>query len=159
MAEYILTHSDTEIDHSVLPDGTRMIFYQAAAPTYWVVIESTGDHLVAISDTVNKYRGYDGGGIVSTEVINTHTHTMVGYQLTISEMPSHLHYYPCRYIENADYPAEWGKDSGGQPTTETNPDTGEAGGNTTHTHGVGSAQALTTWKPQAIVSVVCEKTL
>jgi len=156
---YVLTHSDTEIDHSVLDNGTRMIFYQAAAPTYWVVIENVGDHLVAISDTVNKYRGYDGGGIISIEVVNSHTHTMPGHQLTVAEMPSHKHYYPGTLISSPIIPAEWSTDADGLNSTEMNPDSGTNGGSQSHDHGVNSSQALTTWRPQAIVGVVCEKTI
>ena len=153
----ILTHSGVELDHSVFPDDTAMPFYQASAPSNWVVIDGTGDRLIAISDTVNKYRSTDGGNVLSG-YLTSHSHVGTDHALSIDEMPRHRHYYPSVYTAPPPDPAraEWGNKAQPARTTQNNPQSGSSGSGTAHSHNLNS-NTPAQWIPKASICIICKK--
>jgi hypothetical protein len=84
-----LTASATAIGGALnAPAGTRMIFFQAAAPVGWTQDVTYNDYTLRIVAGV-------GGGTGGTDSPFTtdlsHTHTTSGHALTEAEMPSHTH--------------------------------------------------------------------
>jgi hypothetical protein len=64
------------------PVGTRMVFYQAAAPTGWTQVTSVNDRVLRV---VSGTGGGTGGGWTITGL------NVLGHTLSISEIPAHAH--------------------------------------------------------------------
>lgn len=83
------------------PTGTKMYFYQAAAPTGWTIQSSVGDRVLAVVDPVTTtYNGQGAGTTTSDWTIsgittNSHTHTMSSHAHSLQShthtMSSHYH--------------------------------------------------------------------
>ena len=146
------------------PAGTKMVFYQAAAPPTWTKITTYDDMaLRVVSGT--------GGGIGGTHGLSTppttnhfhympnHVHTTAGHVLSIAEMPSHSH--PIPYAQLAGGSGTIADITGGgysQPGIAI-------GGGGSHSHGdtgVGGAgntndKAPTAFAPKYIDCIICTK--
>jgi len=65
-----------------VPDNTRMIFYQAAAPLGWLQVTTINDRLLRVSSAIG---GTLGGDWEITGMV------AIGHALTVAEMPVHDH--------------------------------------------------------------------
>ena len=84
-----LTASATAIGGALnAPAGTRMIFFQAAAPVGWTQDVTYNDYTLRI---VSGVGGGSGGTDSPFTADMSHTHTTSAHALTISEMPVHSH--------------------------------------------------------------------
>ena len=72
---------------SVIPSGTSMLFYQAAAPTGWTQITSLNDYSLRVVS--GSGGGYTGGNGVSS--FFSGYNTVGSTTLTTSQIPSHSH--------------------------------------------------------------------
>lgn len=72
---------------TLIPTGTVMVFYQAAAPTGWTQVVTQNDKALRVVSSA----GGGTGGTLAISTGLTHHHTTVNHTLTISEMPSHEH--------------------------------------------------------------------
>lgn len=124
------------------PAGTKLPFYQAAAPTGW-----TQD--TAVNDQVLRVVSGTGGGAGGSWTISGLT--VAGHQLVPSEMPSHYHSYTRYYIT-----VSAGSGSGVsnllQNTQSQN--TGSTGSDQAHSHGL---SADGNWRPAYIDVIVASK--
>ena len=125
--------------------GTKMIFFQASAPTGWTMITTYNDRVLRVVDGSTGYVGGNVSGSWTISGITTNNHT-----LTIDEIPSHTHTYSAtiEYIK---------ADAGGLSFlyyVSAAGTTGSTGGNMGHNHGV---TADGTWRPACINVIVCSK--
>jgi hypothetical protein len=129
--------------------GTKMWFYQGAAPTGWTIIPDTGDRLLGVtsgSSTKNKYAGTFLAGTQSPLTSWQQTDTI----LTISQIPAHSH--TARMAKettgsgSSTIPARGKVDD---PTSTIT--TSSVGGSQGHNHGK-------TWRPAANVGLLAVKT-
>ena len=72
----------TSVLGSYIPAGTRMIFYQASAPTGWTKVTTVNDRVLRVVSG-------DGGGTGGNWQISGIT--VDGHTLTINEIPGHTH--------------------------------------------------------------------
>jgi hypothetical protein len=144
--------------------GTKVLFFQAAAPTYWTQDTLNNDKALRVVSGA----GGGGGGThnlsspPSTDHVHTgpsHNHTTGDHTLTAAEMPSHTH-------------AQATSASGGDKTMEyggsashTGSQTGPAGGDGAHNHGATGLSGTgstgigspTAFAPKYIDVIVCSK--
>jgi len=73
---------------TLIPSGTRMVFYQASAPVGWTAVALNDKFLRVV--TAGGTGGSTGGTIAASMPL-THTHTTGNFTLTSAEMPSHTH--------------------------------------------------------------------
>lgn len=84
-----LTASATAIGGALnAPAGTRMIFFQAAAPVGWTQDATYNDYTLRI---VSGVGGGSGGTDSPFTTDMSHIHTTAGHALTEAEMPAHAH--------------------------------------------------------------------
>lgn len=106
-----------EINKS-FPAGTRMLFYQAAAPTYWTQVTSVNDRMLRVVSG-------SGGGIGGTDS-----------PILMDKVPSHNHYFSDNTAPGGEH--RHGANSGNFMT--------DAGGVYSFgSGGVGDPQSLTDW--------------
>ncbi len=111
------------------PSGTKMVFYQTAAPTGWtrVTTASLNDHALRVV-TSSSWSDGTHGATAFTSVFGSSISTQ-GHALTVSELPAHTHSY--------NYPNGLIQERGGgvnrnvQPAAATS---GSTGGNAAHDH-------------------------
>jgi len=147
--------ANTSAIANILETGTKMMFYQNAAPTGWTIDTTVTDHMLRIVDGTTLEGGVTGG--TSDPVDNTHTHTTGDHALTELEMPSHSH--------NAKVAGHFIQRLGGTLWQKIDYDgtgtqhyyassTDPTGGGNAHNHGVTGEQ---TWVPRFANIILCEK--
>jgi len=89
--QYVRKDADWEeiVVPSEIPSGTKMLFYQAAAPTGWTIDATVTDHMLRVVDGTTLGGGVNGG--TDNPVDNTHAHATAEHTLIESEMPAHTH--------------------------------------------------------------------
>jgi len=147
-----------------LSNGTKGVFYQAAAPTYWSIVGSVGDRLLGISDPSGSggYNDYNPGTLQGTRINATHVHTTDGMILTTAQMPSHTHSVTRDIGGDGTYDIFWFNTRYGRyDVTQMTSTTQSEGGETAHAHGDLSASSSldmdSTWYPKVIVCIICNK--
>lgn len=110
-------------DALIAPSGTKLVFYQASAPTGWT--QDTG-----VNDRVLKVVSGTGGGTggswtISGVTVNNHA-------LTVSQMPSHNH------------GGSTGNRAPGTNTTGSHGHSGSAASNGNHRHNVYAGNSVST---------------
>lgn len=120
--------------------GTNCWFYQNTAPIGWTIVPNLSDSLLAVK----------GGSIYSTGGTKAGTWQQANHTLTIDQIPSHSHTVYSRGAEEASGNKVKGyrSNAGGLDTWSTNP----TGGGLGHNHG-------SSWRPQASIGIICQKTL
>jgi len=139
------------------PVGTRMMFFQATAPTGWIQVTDYNDYMLRV---VNTAGGGSGGADSPIDATLTHSHTTVGHALTVAEMPLHSHRGMSGVGNN--YPLG-GTVAAGSGFGGGTPDDGWVTYNTTNT-GSGSAHnhgptnnASPTFKPKYLNTIIARK--
>lgn len=84
-----LESSNFTIAQLGMPAGTKMSFYQAAAPTGWTQDTSKANYTMRVVSGTGGGSGGSGNPISFT--VAAHVHTTSGHTLTVSEIPSHNH--------------------------------------------------------------------
>lgn len=72
---------------TIIPVGTVMLFYQAAAPTGWTQVTSVNDRALRVSNST----GGGTGGAVAWSTYFTGTYSVGSTAITEAQMPSHTH--------------------------------------------------------------------
>lgn len=110
--------------------GTKMSFYQAAAPTGW-----TKDTTAALNDAVLRIVTSSGGVTGGSTAFSTWAAASAtsAYTLTTSDIPSHTHPVPVLTQFNGSPATSITGGNGGSPATLTTNATGGGGG---HSHGL-----------------------
>lgn len=88
-----------EADAATLPSGTKMVFYQDAAPTGWVIDETVDEHSVRLtkgSVATGEPGGtiggtYDFSAVFDSDMAEDATPGVGGHSVTDGQMPSHGH--------------------------------------------------------------------
>lgn len=123
------------------PAGTKMVFFQAAAPTYWTKDAIYNDMALRVVSGAGGGIGgtHDFSAPPSTAHVHTgpshvhavaaHVHATSGHTLTEDEIPSHVHYLGAEGGSGA------AARSWGEPLTAPSYPTAAAGGGDPHTHG------------------------
>ena len=146
--------------------GTKMVFFQAAAPTGWTQVTT---HTDAALRVVSGSGGGTGGSTGFSSAF-THTHSdsfsAAGHTLTTSEIPSHEHIW-CGddqlniYGMNngiSEYGGSFGYDASSSPSGNGNYyNTSSTGGGGSHTHTVSGSVSSATIAPHYIDVIVCQK--
>jgi len=73
---------------TVIPSGTKMVFYQASAPTGWTAVAVNDKFLRVVT---SGGTGGSTGGTMAASTDLAHTHTTGNFTLTSAEIPSHTH--------------------------------------------------------------------
>ena len=73
---------------TLIPSGTKMVFYQASAPTGWTAVSANDKFLRVVTDGTTG--GTTGGSVAASSTL-AHTHTTGDFTLTSNEMPAHTH--------------------------------------------------------------------
>ena len=150
--------------------GTRMVFYQAAAPTGWTKVSSVNDRLLRVVSGDGGGTGGDwrisglsvGGTALTVDQVPEHSHG--AGTLGADSAGEHRHTYNQRR-ESMDAQAGSGDtnasgtnnrntSSDGEHMHQISGSTGSAGGGQPHLH---SIDAGNTWRPQYIDVIVCER--
>ena len=124
-----------------VPIGTKMYFYQNAAPTGWTYDSAVVDRVLSVKGGSNAYNANGG-----TEA---GTWTQPGHTLTTDEIPSHTHSVPTASA----VPTGGGAYSTpGDSATQANaaPVAEATGGGGSHNHG-------TTYRPYAAIGIIATK--
>lgn len=150
----------------MLASGTKMLFYQDAAPVGWTIQNTLDDKIVYITKG-SVAGGQTGGGVHSTGSWTISGLSGASHTLTVNEIPSHQHFIA-------------GNDDGGGSTLDnahacavswvatafadyvlcnsalaaTLGLTSSTGGGAGHTHTVSSAG---TWRPSAYCCIIASK--
>lgn len=125
--------------------NTYSFFYQPIAPLNWTVVPNSGDRILGTSDVNgNLYNGANPGTFSGNW-------QQTGHILDVTELPSHDHGITLFEV----YTGSGGGHSKVAPGKNSNI-TGSArttptGSNLAHNHG-------NTWRPAAIVGILCQKT-
>jgi hypothetical protein len=163
----------TGIDSGV-PSGTKMMFYQASAPTGWTKSTSHNDKALRV---VSGSGGGSGGTHPLTSPPSTsHNHTTSAHNhghnlsasahtLSTSQMPSHTHDVQPKLGDNngGPYPRTTGQNAGSYTYN-----TSATGGSGSHSHGLGGSVSSgggvatgssgpSQFVPQFIDVIVCSK--
>ncbi len=144
-----VTLTSAQINDAVyLPSGTKMVFFQASAPTGWTQDTNHNDKALRV---VSGAGGSSGGSTAFSTL--AHSHGTSGHALSEAEMPSHTHVITAN-VEQAGF-HRWEDGSGHdhfmQPTDITSTATGSG---SSHTHGDTLSTSIS---PQYIDVIVCEK--
>lgn len=145
------------------PAGTKMIFYQASAPTGWTQDVSLNDVMVAIVSGAGG--GTSGNWTMSGLAVD-------GHSLTEAELASHYHFMfassgdtgTANVTADAQVPQQRANNGslttsehrysmGTSATAATLGRSGTSGSGTAHTHGLTN----TSWRPSSIESIVASK--
>jgi hypothetical protein len=131
---------NTRITRLIDP-GTKMAFFQAAAPYGWTQDLSHNDKMLRVVSSV-------GGGSGGNDSPISHYHVGGDHTLTINEIPSHHHSYDrANYVDDTvDGNSEYGTQAHGGSNT------GNTGGSQPHNHGDSD-----TYSPKYIDMIVCSK--
>jgi len=134
-----------------IPTGEVILFYADTAPIGYTLKAGMNDKAVFVTSGSGN-GGQTGGGAHSTG-----TWTQPSHQLTISEMPTHSHYFKTNSGDSNStfvYPSygDTSTDKNFHSATNTNMSNviADAGGNGTHNHG-------TTWRPASYCFIACER--
>jgi len=125
------------------PTGTKMAFFQAAAPLGWTQDVANNDALLRVVSAAGGGTGGTGSiatGVVMPVITDAHI-------LTIAEIPSHTHGI-ISSIPGGDFPA--GNQPAGACVAQNSLATGGGGG---HTHAITAAN----WLPKYIDMIICTK--
>ena len=130
----------SSVDVIPTPTGTRMIFYQAAAPSGWTKVTTVNDRVLRV---VSGSGGETGGSWTISGI------SVDGHKLTIDEIPAHTHTVKVNNFAGSVSQAESqsGRDAG-------TIDTGSTGGGKSHTHDMTIGDA---WRPAYADVIICSK--
>jgi len=132
---------------NLIEAGTKMVFYQAAAPTGWTLDTAITDHVMRIVEGTILAGGVTGGtdDPVLNDKVAAHTHTA-------ASAGAHTHPVVGNYMN---------QQPGGDRTIATggtndweNPTTSSAGD---HTHSVEENAGASDWTPRFANMIVCTK--
>jgi hypothetical protein len=123
-----------------VPAGSKMAFYQAAAPTGWTQDTSVNDRVLRV---VSGAGGGTGGNWTISGL------TVDGHVLTVEEMPAHTHSY-------TKYLLKMGASAQGTSVwiSDASADSGATGGDAAHSHGLSADGA---WRPAYIDVIIASK--
>lgn len=143
--------------------GTKMWFYNSAAPTGWTIQTGLGDKVLAVHGTAAYASSTAGGQQKGTWTISGLTNSSLN--LTYNQVSSHYHYdgmYHYKYGTGA-YPYGYSSTSTGYNYQNWNYTSSanrvlskgqSKGSTTTHTHTISSGGA---WRPYANVGIIAAK--
>jgi len=150
-------------DSMFLSNGTKGVFYQAAAPTYWSIVGSVGDRFLGISDpsASGGYSDGDPGTLRGTRYSIAHQHSTGSHYLTTAQIPAHSHTVTRDTGGNGTYDVYWMNTNYGHIIMLDDVPTQSTGSNDSHNHGYltdsSSLDMDSTWYPKVIVSIICNK--
>jgi len=130
---------------NLIEAGTKMVFYQAAAPTGWTMDATVTDHMMRIVDGTTLVGGADGGSDdpVLNDKVPTHTHST-------NTTGAHTHKYTLWRGANDQAPGSSGSiiQTGDQTSTTSN-------GN--HSHTVTANAGASDWTPRFVNMILAVK--
>lgn len=91
-----------DIGQNVIPSGTKIVFYQASAPTGWTAVALNDKFLRVV--TAGGTGGSTGGTVAAstslahTHTVASHTHTGPSHTHTITAEAAHTHAFTITYL-------------------------------------------------------------
>ncbi len=178
--------TDDEVDLSiaaqVIPSGTKMVFFQSAAPSGWTLDTTHNDKALRV---VSSSGGGSGGthdlssppslahvhtGPSHTHTGPSHTHATAGHALTAEENGPHTHVVPnstygtggtaAAFIRGTDVPSPYiATTSSGSGTAHNHGDTGAAGTGATGASGTANTGSTnpTAFAPKYVDVIICTR--
>lgn len=139
-----------------IPPGTRMLFYQAAAPVGWTQISNDDNSMLRMVSGVGGGSGGDDSPIELTYA--DHVHATSIHTLTLAEIPSHDHNLGGRavVVTNSTNISPTDPESGSSPSGRTFTATSEGGGGG-HSHGDTLSASGFTFTPRYINVIQASK--
>jgi hypothetical protein len=160
-----VTATHTQLNGSFFPTGTKMVFFQAAAPTGWTQDATNTDAALRVVATAGGGTGGTHGvssppSTAHTHAGPSHTHETAAHKLSIAEMPSHAHVITYATPYNGGYFNLAGSGPNGGAG-----ETSYSGGDGYHNHGDTTASGTqntssttpTAFAPKYIDVIVCSK--
>ena len=148
----------TNLINGLIPTGSVMMFYQAAAPTGWTQSTVHNDKALRV---VNTAGGGSGGSTAFSSAWSniSHSHgygslSAAAHTLTIAEMPAHTHNVVNTLL--ADNGPSGGTAAGQTETTITTTGTG-GGGSHTHSISGSTASDSMTHAPHYVDVIICSR--
>jgi hypothetical protein len=145
-----VTLTSAQINDTVyLASGTKMVFFQAAAPTGWTQDTNHNDKALRC---VSGAGGSSGGSTAFSTLAHSHTGTGGSTSLSIAQMPAHTHTFTAQQNIGGF------TDNGGAPdqrSTASSSTTNSTGSGSGHNHSV--TVGSTSISPLYIDVIVCEK--
>lgn len=148
----------TDLINGLIPSGSVMMFYQAAAPTGWTQITTHNDRALRV---VNTAGGGSGGSTAFssawTNISHSHAYgtlAAAGHTLTVAEMPAHTHVTNNILLND-------GGPSGGTASgqTATNVTSQSTGGGAAHSHTISGSTGSSsmTHAPYYVDVIICSR--
>jgi hypothetical protein len=143
----------TNLINGLIPSGSVMMFFQAAAPTGWT--QSTGHNDKALRVVSGTGGGSGGSTAFTTAFTHGHAHTISGgaHTLTIAEMPSHTH---VAQAFSANYGGTVPASSPGNQGTQSGVSAATGGGGS-HTHPAAGSVTSSTISPHYVDVIICSR--
>lgn len=136
--------------------GTRMVFYQAAAPTGWTQVTDHNDFMLRVVSTAGGGSGGTDSPIINNKTVAAHSHTASSsvsgnhnHESLKGEYPSsNTGPYRTTHDNQADFIL----------ATQNTPDTGQTtdGGDHSHTINVDNSTVVA-WEPKYLDIILAEK--
>ena len=159
----------TNLINGLIPTGSVMMFYQAAAPTGWTQSTTHNDKaLRVVSGTGGGSGGSTAFSTAWTNISHSHasgTLAAAGHILTVAEMPSHSHRTGGGQWTNGSGPFDWGNQFFVNNLTNTTlnqdaaADSEPIGGGNAHSHSISGSTASDsmTHAPHYVDVIICSR--
>jgi len=158
-----MDHVINAVDFGSFPQGTKLVFYQASAPTGWTKVTTHNDKALRV---VSGNGGGSGGSAAFSSAFS-HTHTdsfsVDGHGLTEPQMPIHSHVMQTRasYTTNNNiFPNEdriYSSEVRYSTQIPSTLSTATAGSGSTHNHGLSGSVSSQTISPSYVDVIICSK--
>jgi hypothetical protein len=151
----------TDLINGLIPSGSVMMFYQAAAPTGWTQSTVHNDKALRV---VNTAGGGSGGSTAFSSAWSNISHShgygtlaAAGHTLTVAEMPAHTH-------TMTTFTGSFGNTGNGvsyttQGTNQSSHSTNSTGGGGSHSHSISGSTASDsmTHAPHYVDVIICSR--
>lgn len=125
--------------------NTYSWFYQTTAPLNWTIVPNSGDRILGTSDAQgNLYNG-------ALQGTPSGTWQQTGHVLDVTEIPSHDHGITLYQVYTGNGSGHSKVAPGKNSTVTGSARTDPTGTNAAHNHG-------NSWRPAAMVGILCQKT-
>ena len=147
-ANWITQFSQSIVDSSLIPTGTKMVFVEPAAPTGWTLHTLLNDVFLRVTRT--EADGGQTGGDTSWDFTGA---SATDHTLTTAEMPTHSHTLTNGTLQLRSAGGSLAVTGAGAAWGTSTITVDNAGSGNAHNHGLTN----TSWRPAYVDTIICEK--